>query len=331
MILVAHCSRSVQNRVVRRRGPRKGVLSRLGYTYSMSLSTIKPGSLGADYYSLNDRIKAMLLGENVHGRKVSVVGRYLSNGTKGVTRKEVEWLHENEIAIHFIYEETNSEILGGARQGERAAKNALALINSKFKEYPAGAPIVACADMQVHFGNVRLAIDYMEAFQRVLKADGRYILAGYADSYLASRFQFPFVTIPGASSWSRGLFSAVKDVDRFDVPAMKAGFSKAGVPNVTMLQKLDSSKLVDWLYVYQNLPAWLPNSTLDPFFTKIQKKSSGHQVKVLQALLTANGHVLLLDGKFGPQTEGAVKAFQRIKKLPVTGIVETLTWSALLS
>ncbi len=35
------------------------------------------------------------------------------------------------------------------------------------------------------------------------------------------------------------------------------------------------------------------------------------------------------DGLFGPQTRRAVMAYQRAKKLPVTGVVGPLTWKAL--
>lgn len=300
----------------------------------MSLAVIKPGSLAADYYAISGRIKKMLLGENVHNRKVAAVGRYLSTGPKGVTRKEVEWCHENEIGVHFIYEEEAQEILGGASRGARSARNALALINKNFKDYPAGAPIVACADTQVTTANIKVALEYMGAFQKVLKADGRYVMAGYADTTLASRFQFSFVTIPGAPAWSRKLHTAVKGIDRFDVTAMRAAFAVAEAPKVTMLQKLDASKLVDWLFVYEELPVWLPDATpvpLDDFFLILRKGSSGYPVRVLQALLMAKGHTLLFDGAFGPQTERAVKTFQRISKITVDGIVGDSTWKALLS
>ncbi len=38
---------------------------------------------------------------------------------------------------------------------------------------------------------------------------------------------------------------------------------------------------------------------------------------------------LPVNGNFGPQTERTVKAFQRAKGLPVTGVVARLTWAAL--
>jgi peptidoglycan hydrolase-like protein with peptidoglycan-binding domain len=53
---------------------------------------------------------------------------------------------------------------------------------------------------------------------------------------------------------------------------------------------------------------------------------------ILQQRLNALGYpVGTPDGDFGPTTTGAVKQFQTDHKLPVTGIVDAATWSALLA
>jgi hypothetical protein len=49
-----------------------------------------------------------------------------------------------------------------------------------------------------------------------------------------------------------------------------------------------------------------------------------HPIRTLQHLLRARGHNVAADGKFGPGTEAAVKAFQTSKNLSVDGV-----WSAL--
>ena len=59
--------------------------------------------------------------------------------------------------------------------------------------------------------------------------------------------------------------------------------------------------------------------------TTLKRGSTGAAVVALQKALT-----ITADGQFGPQTEGAVRAFQTRKKLPVTGVVATLTWQALM-
>lgn len=54
-------------------------------------------------------------------------------------------------------------------------------------------------------------------------------------------------------------------------------------------------------------------------------------VRALQTLLTLRGHPTEIDGYFGPETEAAVKAFQRAKSLPQDGVVSTRTWTALVA
>jgi len=63
----------------------------------------------------------------------------------------------------------------------------------------------------------------------------------------------------------------------------------------------------------------------------ISNPNKGNAVKRLQNLLTKKGFAAGADGDFGNVTEGMVKKFQQKNKLPVTGVVDTGTWAALLS
>ncbi len=58
--------------------------------------------------------------------------------------------------------------------------------------------------------------------------------------------------------------------------------------------------------------------------------SQGDEVKELQTQLNKNGYNLSVDGKFGPETQKAVKAYQKAKGLSVDGVVGSNTWGALL-
>jgi Putative peptidoglycan binding domain len=58
--------------------------------------------------------------------------------------------------------------------------------------------------------------------------------------------------------------------------------------------------------------------------------SSGDLVIWAQQHLYSAGQHIKIDGGFGPQTAQAVRAFQSAHRLPVSGEVDTATWSALL-
>lgn len=57
----------------------------------------------------------------------------------------------------------------------------------------------------------------------------------------------------------------------------------------------------------------------------LKRSSTGLNVKRIQTRLG-----IVADGKFGPQTEAAVKAFQTAHKLTADGIVGPVTWKALV-
>jgi len=63
---------------------------------------------------------------------------------------------------------------------------------------------------------------------------------------------------------------------------------------------------------------------------ELREGATGAAVKTLQRRLNAvNDAKLAVDGVFGPQTEAAVKAFQRKEKIAVDGVVGPQTWSKL--
>ncbi|KNZ70726.1 peptidoglycan-binding lysin domain-containing protein [Thermincola ferriacetica] len=67
-----------------------------------------------------------------------------------------------------------------------------------------------------------------------------------------------------------------------------------------------------------------------PGFGVLKRGSRGPEVKMLQERLAELGYYTgPIDGVFGRRTEMAVRAFQREKGFPETGIVEEVTWAAL--
>lgn len=65
--------------------------------------------------------------------------------------------------------------------------------------------------------------------------------------------------------------------------------------------------------------------------TLYRSGSSGEAVMQIQSALNAvMGNKLTIDGKYGPATEAAVRAYQAYVHLPVDGIVGPVTWGALV-
>ncbi len=65
---------------------------------------------------------------------------------------------------------------------------------------------------------------------------------------------------------------------------------------------------------------------------KMEMGASGEMVTALQRTLNArmaSSPGIGTDGDFGPETEGAVKEFQKLKNLEPTGVVDAKTWKAL--
>ena len=56
----------------------------------------------------------------------------------------------------------------------------------------------------------------------------------------------------------------------------------------------------------------------------------GPPVQALQHLLRHHGHGISADGVFGPQTAGAVRAFQQSRGLQVDGKAGPQTWAAVI-
>jgi len=57
----------------------------------------------------------------------------------------------------------------------------------------------------------------------------------------------------------------------------------------------------------------------------LQKGDKGTEVKKLQTYLNSVGSSLVVDGDYGPRTEGQVKAFQKREKLDITGYINVIT------
>ncbi|MGL5824145.1 MAG: peptidoglycan recognition protein family protein [Nocardioides sp.] len=66
-----------------------------------------------------------------------------------------------------------------------------------------------------------------------------------------------------------------------------------------------------------------------PVWRNLRQGDRAEAVRSLQHLLRANGASITADGSFGPATEGAVVAFQRLRGATVDGIAGRQTWNHL--
>lgn len=66
-------------------------------------------------------------------------------------------------------------------------------------------------------------------------------------------------------------------------------------------------------------------------YKTLRKGDTGAWVELLQNALTLRGFPVQTDGDFGPETDLAVRAFQRRSGIEVDGIVGIQTWGALFS
>lgn len=62
----------------------------------------------------------------------------------------------------------------------------------------------------------------------------------------------------------------------------------------------------------------------------LRRADKAHPVPTLQHLLRAHGHVVTVDGEFGPRTDGAVRVFQQRMHLTSDGVVGPRTWRAIV-
>ncbi|MFI8186989.1 peptidoglycan-binding protein [Actinacidiphila glaucinigra] len=73
------------------------------------------------------------------------------------------------------------------------------------------------------------------------------------------------------------------------------------------------------------------SGTWNKLIRTLRQGSRGEAVKAAQIQLTVAGHRVVADGRFGPRTVSAVKAFQKRHALRADGIVGPNTWNKLVT
>ena len=91
--------------------------------------------------------------------------------------------------------------------------------------------------------------------------------------------------------------------------------------------KRDRNSLTAWLLAALMLLPAVPGAAID--FETLRPGHQGEQVRAMQSALRHLGYSLGVDGKYGPQTEETVTAFQRVNRLKPDGLAGNLTLNEL--
>jgi N-acetyl-anhydromuramyl-L-alanine amidase AmpD len=94
----------------------------------------------------------------------------------------------------------------------------------------------------------------------------------------------------------------------------------------TVLEFMAMSKIVS-----PPSPLIKPGPATDGSRPILREGASGLFVTQMQTALTGQGFPVAADGRWGPITTRAIKAFQRARSLPTDGVVGPATWAALLA
>ena len=83
----------------------------------------------------------------------------------------------------------------------------------------------------------------------------------------------------------------------------------------------------------RNLPAdgMVGPDTWEAIILTLRRDSVGAAVRAAQSQLASDGYGVVVDGKFGPNTEATVRLFQQQYHLTVDGVIGPNTWSVLVN
>jgi hypothetical protein len=251
---------------------------------------------------------------------VTHASRYLRAG--GITKAEADAIRAAGINLILNFEGAGDHISAfsaatGTRDGAASRARAEAM------GAPAGTAIYFSCEPDASKGAFSLTADYTARilpYYRAAKAAlGPYRMGAYSFGTWLNRLladgAIEFCWLPNATGW--------------------AGYHEFLASNKWhYLQRLPSNVnfnglLVDWDDInpaMADIGAWAPSGQTPPVdqHPVLRRGSSGPAVENLQQLLG-----ILADGKFGPLTEAAVKAFQAANGLVPDSIVGPLTWAAL--
>ena len=166
----------------------------------------------------------------------------------------------------------------------------------------ADAMIKVCSDVSTDFSNIEIGeLVWLPGHCGIYIGDGKAVESTYAEE------------------------------DGVQIQAVLPMGAIAGLPS-TGWQKHGKLPYVEYVQQAQEEPV-VEDRTTTVNVTILRKGDLGVQVMTVQQMLQCGGYPLPkygADGDFGAETEAQVKAFQKAKGLPQSGIVDWSTWSYLI-
>jgi peptidoglycan hydrolase-like protein with peptidoglycan-binding domain len=139
-------------------------------------------------------------------------------------------------------------------------------------------------------------------------------------------------TFPGGTSAT--ISFDVQNVVKQDRIAVEAGTNSHPKPEKDDFRRAGTKATAELMVTVATAaapaaPSPKPQTTTSSKLPTVKAGDSGDTVTAIQYLLRQAGQDIDADGDFGDQTEKAVRAFQKAKRLTVDGIVGPQTWAAL--
>lgn len=227
---------------------------------------------------------------------------------KGLTPTEVLSIQHAGLSIVSIWEgNPTSAAYFTVAQGHRDAKDALT--DANWVGQPEGSAIYWTVDYDAQDGDLSAIVDYFTSVREAIGS--RYKVGAYGSARVIEALSnshakpdFLWQTL----AWSEGVVSPLATLYQSEVAQSLAGIN------------------VDIDAAYRS-PGWWPDKDVG---LTLQYGDRGDDVKTLQcALNSALSIHIAEDGVYGSVTDSAVKTFQVMFRLPVTGIADETTQSAI--
>jgi hypothetical protein len=252
------------------------------------------------------------------------VAGYVSQDTTGknLTPAQVAAYRNAGIAIVLLYEYDPKAAADGFGGIARARADAtVAIAGARALGAPLWTAIYAAVDYDVSPSDVGQIRDYVQTFSDDVRAAGYQcgVYGGLVAVQYCGNVIAPAPLLFQTYAWSGGVWDPRTDIHQVQngvvIDGVTVDRDMSMVPNYGQWPPASPPVLVADVTV--PLPV-------------LHLGSTGIFVKRAQALCNVLGADLAVDGQFGPLTDAAVRRLQGAHRLGNSGVVDALTWAALL-